>query len=249
MNLPQIIFLILGILLALVLLVVLLAAVGKIRVRLTYKKKLAFSATLFGIFRIYSNDEKEEELEDCRDPDKVLKKELRRLEKEKEKKRKKLKAKQEKAAKRAKNKARKKAGLPVPNLLENAEMYLNLVKTFSSLARGKVILRPHRVILAVGSDDAAKTAILYGLAVQGVTHLWYLVEPTVKDEDTVRVYADYAAEKTTLEADISVTVTPWQALMLYFKMNKAYKKEQKKTYQKAKRRVLAKKAASTPAQA
>ena len=69
------------------------------------------------------------------------------------------------AEKKAAKKKAKRAGVPAeycpnPNLKENLEMIMALLKKLYRETRGKIGIRFRRMYISVGSDDAAKTALL-----------------------------------------------------------------------------------------
>ena len=152
---------------------------------------------------------------------KVLKKELKRQEKEKaraakkaEKKAKKKKIKaQKKLEKKRKRKLEKEREAETgikkvkPNVKENLEMILTLLKKLYAVTKGKFKIRLRRMYIAVGTGDAAKTAIQYGIIVQSASYLLNFLNeflfPIKKHEGEVNVYPDYTASKTTVDVDIT----------------------------------------------
>ena len=72
----------------------------------------------------------------------------------------------------------------------------------------------------VASDDAAKTAIFYGLAVQAVQYIVVLLGEVTnveyKQKTCVAVSCDYTASKTYFALDMTLSLRVWQILTVLF---------------------------------
>lgn len=215
----------LWIVLALLSLLLIIILFGTVKIRIVYRDKVRLKVGLWiPFFTVISDKPKKEKepkkLETCKNPEKVLQRELKRQEKEAaraarkkarqaEKKRKKaLKKADQKKKKKLKREQQAQSGKtpPKPNVIENLEMILTILKKLYGATRGKFKLRLRRMYIAVGTGDAAKTAMLYGVIVQSASYLLnflnaYLI-PMKKNNGEVNVYPDYTASKTTVDVDI-----------------------------------------------
>ena len=83
-----------------------------------------------------------------------------------------------------------------------------------------------RFYLRVAAGDAAKTAIMYGVAVQGVQYVITILEQVgnlkTKDNMSIRVECDYLADAPTLEADMALSLRGWHVLSLLIRSAAAY---------------------------
>ena len=95
--------------------------------------------------------------------------------------------------------------------------------------------------LSVGTDDAANTAILYGVIVQSVSYLIHFVEANFADierrDGAILVEPDYVSGKTHADIDIVCSMNLGRALMVLLGMLSAYSNEQDRTFRKAALRI------------
>ena len=218
---------------------VLLLFFGNASIRVFNKDSLHVVASVCGFrFTIYP-DKKDapkepKSLAKCWNPKAVLRRELRRQQREKDK------ADRKKA--RAAKKAEKKTGIPqkycpVPNLKENLEMILVLTKKFCSKTRGKITLRINKLHIRVASEDAASTAILYGVVVQLVSYILGYIENAYmaieRQPGDLVVEPNYAASQPSVSVDLVCSAKIWRAILIIIDMMNAYDEEKKKTYRKA----------------
>ncbi len=217
---------VLWIILAILALLLLVILFGTVKIRILYREKVKLKVGLWFLsFTVISDQPKKEkkpkELEKCKNPEKVLQRELKRQEKEaaaaakkkaKQAEKKKLKAKKKAALKEQKKKEKEKEAAegkkqPKPNIKENLEMILTLLKKLYAVTRGKFKLRLRRMHVAIGTGDAAQTAILYGVVVQSASYILNFLNekliPMKKREGAVDIYPDYTASKTTVDVDIT----------------------------------------------
>ena len=231
----------------------LLLFLGTVRIRVSCKGDLRVTLSLLGIrFRTVTGfGKKEEELRDpahC-NPDKLLKKEQKRLQKEREKAERKRRKEAEKRL-RKREKAASGKPMPTPNLKENLEMILALVKKAYDLTKGKISIRFRRMHLSVGTDDAAQTAILYGVVVQSASYLLEWIETHFthirRKPGDMTVEPDFETGKTSADIDLLLKVRIFTALRVFFGMLDAYRVEKRRARRKAAKRLLRKRNKATP---
>lgn len=137
------------------------------------------------------------------------------------------------------------AGKPVPNMLENLQMTVALVKLAHEQVRGRFTIHVHRFHITVGAADAAQTAILYG-AVVGITSTfmqWIHSQfaPIERSTKAMSVTPDYVTGQNTADVDIVLKMSLIRALGIISKMFDAYHDEKDKAIMKAARRLNAQK--------
>ena len=216
---------------------------GNAKIRVISKDQIRVVASICGIpFTIYPEKKdapkKPRNLARCRNPEAVLRRELKRQQRAKEK----AERKKQKAAKRAAKRAEKKIGIPqkycpVPNLKENLEMVLALLKKFYYKTRGKIKIKVNKLHIRVSTDDAAHTAILYGVVAQLVYRIVVYVEENYtalqrRDGDLL-VEPDYASSECSADIDVVLSAKIWRAIFIFIDMSNAYDAEKKIAYRKA----------------
>ena len=228
--------------------VILVAAVlifffGNAKIRILTKDQIRVVASVCGIsFTIYpdkkDSQKKPKNLARCRNPEAILRRELRRQERAKAK----AERKKERAARKAAKRSEKKIGIPqkycpVPNIKENLEMVLALLKKFYYKTRGKVRIRINKLHIRVSADEAAHTAILYGI----VTQLLHTIVTYVENnyallegrDENISVNPDYVSTECSADVDIVFSAKIWRALVIFIEMADAYDAEKKIAYRKA----------------
>lgn len=229
---------ILGVLLGIVLLLLLAVLFGRAKIRIICQGKIKVMASVLGIrFTVYSDQKKKKKkrlLHRCDDPDKVLKRELRRQKKALEKKRKKRKKAKTKKEKRIKR------GHPDPNLIENLQMIQTLLKKLYAVTKGALRIKVRRMHISIGTEDAAKTAITYGVAVQSAAYLLEFIDTHFtkirRKNGAMAIVPDYLSETTTSDIDISCSIGLRRAVSIALTMYSSYKAERKLALAKARRR-------------
>lgn len=216
---------------------------GNAKIRVISKDQIRVVASICGIpFTIYPEKKdapkKPRNLARCRNPEAVLRRELKRQQRAKEK----AERKKQKAAKRAAKRAEKKIGIPqkycpVPNIKENLEMVLALLKKFYYKTRGKIRIRINKLHIRVSADEAAHTAILYGVVTQLLHTIITYVENNYallegRDEN-LSVTPDYVSTECSADVDIVLSAKIWRALFIFIEMVDAYDAEKKIAYRKA----------------
>lgn len=242
MKLLWIVLAVLGVLLLLVLSLILY---GKATLRVVCQKKLRLVLQIgrIPITLISDKEKKPKDLVRCRNPRRVLKKELRLQEKRRIKAAKKKQNKAKKAQKKAKKKALAK-GQPTPNVLDYAKMVGPLLRDLYKKTAGRIDFRIRRMHLMIASKDAATTALLYAGVQQSVTYLLYWLENhfnrITRDADAVCVVADFGSEKTSVDIDISATMHLSAAIALAAGMLRSYRRERTLAKRRAEFRALEK---------
>ena len=216
---------------------------GNAKIRVISKDRIRVVASVCGIsFTIYPDKKdapkKPRNLARCRNPEAVLRRELKRQQRAKEK----AERKKQRAARRAAKRAEKKTGIPkkycpVPNLKENLEMVLALLKKFYHKTRGKIRIKVNKLHIRVSTDDAAHTAILYGVVAQLVYRIVVYVEENYtalerRDGDLL-VEPDYASSECSADVDVVLSARIWRAIFIFVDMVNAYDAEKKIAYRKA----------------
>lgn len=112
-----------------------------------------------------------------------------------------------------KDKKKKLAGV-VETLELVSELLTQIVGRFLKYLR----IKAARVRVTVATDDAAKTALQYGLAVQAVQYILTILENvtnfSVEKNGEISVDCDYCSEKPIIDLDISLSIRVWQFLAL-----------------------------------
>lgn len=247
-----VLWILLAVLLAILLCLLLLVLLGGVQVRIICKEKLRVVAGVWFLrFTLVSEEKKKKKkerkkpLSDCRDPEKALRLELKRREKERKKAEKKRLKAQKKAQKKAARKQRHAAGgkqTATPNLKEKLDMILALLKKLYERTQGKVKIRVRRMHIRVGTDDAAKTAITYGVILQSASYILNFIESKFTHiahrEGDISITPDYLSDHMSTDIDIALSIKIRHALRLGLAMLLAYTKESRAAKQKAMLRTL-----------
>lgn len=232
----------------LILLILLLLLIGKAKIRIVCKEKLRVVIYVFGIpFTLVSDKEprekKTKDLSRCYNPDRALRRELRRQKKEAAKALKKQRKADRKAAQKAKKKQLKKqaqASKPTPNLQDKLEMVFSLLKQLYRHTNGKFRLHIRRMHLYVGTENAADTAILYGVILGSASCILQWLQnhfiPIRRKPGAMTVQPDYLSQKCYADIDIVCSVRLYRAVGIGTKMLMAYRKENQLANKKAKHR-------------
>ncbi len=76
--------------------------------------------------------------------------------------------------------------------------------------------------ITVATDDAATTAVLYGVAVQGVEYILALLDKAVnvdyKENAEINVNVDYLSESSSADLDISFSLRVWHLFDIIFRV-------------------------------
>ena len=222
----------LSVIIGLILLLSLLIAFGHVSIRVVFCEKLKVVARIVGIpITLYSDDpkkkKKKKDLSRCLNPNAVLRRELRRQRRAA----KKAYRKQLKAEKKARSNAQKKAAgkLASPNLQEKLQMITSLIKTVYQETRGRALIEVERLHITVGTDDAAKTALLYAAVLQSSVYICQLIESYYqhieRDRDAMTVTPDYLSGKCAADVDVRIKMSVPNGIRVTLRLFKAYRKE------------------------
>ena len=121
---------------------------------------------------------------------------------------------------------------PKPSLADNVRYIINLIRHVLFLVLKKLIgyirIDIERLHITVGTGDAAKTAVNYGLISQSVSYLLELLSQNTHcrtgTPGSISVNPDFIAEKTTADVSLSVSIRIWQIFALAFKALAAFLK-------------------------
>ena len=248
-------------------LLVLILLFGSAKVRIITKESLTVILYVCGIpITLVSEKKKEKkrrremptEFSECYNPDAVLKKEKKKLlaaQKKEEKKKRKAEKKQAKKKKHAPEHTPKPAAPPPPkpNIKENLSMITALIKKLYAVTNGKFRLRVYRMHILIGTDDAAKTAILYGSVLQSATYLFQFLQthfiPIRRKKGSMRIEPDFVNGKISADIDLCCSIKFRRVIAIGVKMLLAFLTEKKKVDQKVALRLSqAAQAKATPQQ-
>lgn len=260
MNPLTVILAILGGILLLILLLILFGS-AKIRIICREKVRVVLYVCGFPITLVSDKKKKKDrpkELKDCKNPNAILKRERRKLRKAEKKAAKKQEKEKKKAALKAKRKKqhqkgeKKKKDPSKPTLSENLSMIFALLKKLYQVTNGKFRLRVYRLHILVGTDDAAKTAILYGATVQSVSCILQWLQthfiPIRRDEGAMTIDADFVSGKTSADIDLCCSLKLRRAIVIGLRMLMAFLKEKEKVDQKVQARLAEAKKMATDEQ-
>lgn len=241
-------------LLAVVFIVVLLfLVVGFARLRLHITLDDEFNLRVRSLwlhFNLADSQEEQPETKPCKNPEHVLRRELRRVRREE------LRA--EKKARRAQKRQAKQKAAPAPeapkklplNLPERIALIGAIVKRFYELTSGRIKIRIKKLHVTVSTDDAAKTAILYGAVCEATSLLLELINdgytPVQYKAGAVAVVPDYVSGKCDAKIDVVCSVSLVRAFVILGSLVESHRVESARAQKKARRRIekkAAKKAA------
>ena len=243
MTPEQIFLLVLGVLIvAIPLLAILILTLARVKLRIRVNNE-GFSLSLHAIglhFTLLEDGDegkKQKPLARCYNPDNVLAREMKASKKAALKKARKKIKKQERKAQKKKEKAK----LPKTNLQEKLELALALIKLCYRKTNGKFKIRVRALRVAVGTQDAAKTAIVYGTVAQTTAYLLELIDSQYAklsyDRNSVCIAPDFLSERTAVEIDFFCSIAFLKGLMLYHDLMEDFRRERYKIYRKAKLRI------------
>lgn len=226
------------------LLLLLILLFGRAKVRITYTDQVTVLLSILGYRKkLYPTKEEQEkkELVVSTDPKHILEEELR----EARKLRKKLRREQEKKAKKAAKKAAKASAIAKanatrePNLLENLACIFSVVREIYYRSRGKLKIKVHKMKIVIGTEDAAKTAILYGAILQSTAYILQWIQDHFnrlrRSDGDMQVIPDYTAYTSHAEVDIACSMTFLRILIIYVASMSAYETKKQSILAKRKK--------------
>ncbi len=103
------------------------------------------------------------------------------------------------------------------SLSENLSMLISVLQVFFSRFKRFLRIKLTRIHINVATDDAAKTAILYGTVSQAVAYITAIMYNSgciVKrsGKENINVTADFVSEKTTADVEITLSLAIWHFL-------------------------------------
>ncbi len=222
-----VLWVLLGILGALILLLVTLLTFGKANVRIVCRDDVHMTLRIaFVRIPLYRGKKKPtQSLSECTDPKKALRDEINRRKKAEKEQKKALRKQKRKEKRKARKEAkRQKSGGSQGGILKDLTL-ADKLRTVKSLLRilyrstnGRITLHIKRLHLVVATNDAAKTALLYGALTASVSGLLYWLDQHYMkleyEENSVSSRADFSSERTTFDLDISASLHLRNALRL-----------------------------------
>lgn len=137
-----------------------------------------------------------------------------------------------KAAQENKKKEAQKESREPKSLLQNLSLIKRLAAVLLSKTAKHVRIEARRLIITVGTDDAAKTAILFGSVNQAAIALLEFLRQTGNLRQTRRsqiaVKADFTSDKTTADVKLVFSMHVWQLLDILLSTLKRLIKDKRK---------------------
>ena len=135
----------------------------------------------------------------------------------------------EKGRKKKAKKEMEKAALPKKAVGEYITIFTDALKELVHKLKKYLFLEKYIIKADIGTDDAAKTAILYGAASNAAAQLWMLVcslKRRTRNPKLIytEIKPDFIAEQTDFYADIELSIRLWQILSLGMTALGVYKK-------------------------
>lgn len=217
------------------LLLLLLLFCGTARLHIRCRDEVQVTAGVLGLrFRLYPQKERSSAPRSfCKNPNRALAKEMRRLKREAKRAEKKRKKKQAKAAANA--------SLPKPNLRENLAMIRSLSKLFYRVANGRIHIRMLRMRIVVATDNAATTALVFGGVSAGASMLLSWIDghfaPIEHDPGEIDIRPDFTGGESGADIDLVFSLSLFRALRIALAMRTGYSEEKTKAQLKAIRRM------------
>ena len=151
------------------------------------------------------------------------------LAKQKSKAKKDAKKKQKKELAKEKAKEQQKKKMSVSEIMDIVGLVSKLVGTFFIRFAKRLRLDLAKIHITVGGEDAASTAISYGVVCQGVAVIVELLDritnvTPAKDKD-IAVNVDFLSEKTKLDIKLSASLRVWHVFDMLFSVAIKFVKE------------------------
>jgi len=238
-------WIVLGVLFGLIVLLPLLFFFGKAGVRIRYDGKLRVTAYVFAIpISVIGKEEKKnapKNLSRCKNPERVLKKELKKQKKAAKKAYQKALAKKKRVVEHALQKQREKANQPSLGIHDHLGIILELLKVLRSKTRGKIRVRIRKIKIRIATEDAAKTAILYGVVLQSASYLLEWINRrfcTVwRKHDELEITPDYLETTSSANVDIYCAMNVFQITLLAVNLLNTHQNETDKALRRAKEKA------------
>ena len=131
-------------------------------------------------------------------------------------------------------------------------MVAALLKKLHRVTKGKPEIHIRKLKIAVGTDDAAKTAILYGATVQSVSCILQWLQthfiPIRRRPGAMTIDADFVSGKTSADIDLCCSIKFRRAIVMAVRMLMAFLKEKDAVDKKVKARLAEAKKIATSQQ-
>ena len=221
----------------LIVLLVLFAILSlKAQVIIEYREDVALTARVCGVpIRILPKKRRHKTSMSKKEAERLMKKRKRAEEKKRlkaeEKRKKKAEKKKKRLAEREKARsspaerrkalaAKRKKKAESATFEENLDLVKRLVSFFFPTLAKHLRIDVTRIHIVIGTDEASKTAILYGVTVQAVAYILTLLDrvTNVKTKRNPDVYVDtdFLAEETKVDLKIGFSLRLWHVLHLAF---------------------------------
>ena len=194
-----------------ILLLLLTVALLPASLTVKYREEICAEVSFLGkSFRLYPKEKKKIKISD------YSKEKIEKRRKKAERKR--LKAARKKTAAKKSTESTAKKAKKTP--LESIGLIKELLSVLIPKTAKRVKIKASRIIVNVGSDDAAKTALLFpainGAVLGLVTYLDNADKFVGLDKSTVAVRPDFVSEKITADIEISFSLRVWHTFELLF---------------------------------
>ena len=240
---------ILAVLLGIILLITLLIFAGRAKIRIIYREKLRIRVSVCGIPFSILNEEKEtrekKNLSTCKNPERVLKKELKKRRKAAKKALKKALEKKRKALEKARLKHQRKTTEPSLDIKSKIGIVWELLKSLKNGTTGKLRICVRAMKIRIATGDAAKTAVLYGAVVQNASLLLEWIDQNFTEirrkDGNMEIIPDYLGSSSQAEIDIECGMRFSQLIALALDLFTTYKESTAKALKKARKKQAAQK--------
>lgn len=225
-----------------VIVVMLVVIFARLRLHITLDDEFNLRVrSLWLHFNLADQKEEQPETKPCKHPERVLRREERRVRREE------LRA-QKKTRRAEKKRAKQKAAptsktpekLPL-NLPERIGLITTLIKRFYVLTSGRIRIHVRKLHITVSTDDAAKTAILYGAVCESTAMLLELVNdgytPVKYKNGAVAIIPDYVSGKCNAKIDVVCSISLIRAFVILGSLVEAHRIESERAQKKARRRM------------
>ena len=207
-----------------VLLLIFILAMLPVSLNLKYRDEISLCASVLGLkFMLYPKKKEKVKISD------YSKKKLEKKKRKAQRKHLKLKKKADSKKTTAKPSSEPKRK---PSFSENLQLIYGLLKACIGQASKYVKLKAQKIVINVGSEDAAKTALLYAAVNNSVVLILTLLGSCKRLKNfkgsEIAVNADFVSGKCSADVDISLSMRVWQILKGLFAAALKYVKSKSK---------------------
>ena len=209
-----------------VLLLLFLVSIIPLSLTFIYKDEVVIYARIWKFkIPIYPKKKKKIKLSDY-SPRKLERQKKKALRKNAKAKRKAL------AAKHGQKAAKQKDGGKEKSLMDNLELIAQLLRAYLEHAVKHVKIKTTKIILNIGSDDAAKTALLYAAAKNALLVILTFLDQFKKlkklHSSNISVNADFLSESCSADIELTFTMRTWHMACALFAAAMKYVTEKSK---------------------